>query len=349
VTRFRRGLVVGKFAPLHRGHEALIRHALSSCDEVLVISYSKPEFPGCDARRRSQWLAEVFPSVRTLVVTDEALRPGTEFAAVPENDAPASVHRDFCAFLCETHLESLVDAVFTSEDYGDDFAKHLTKRFRRGNSDAPVVSHVSVDRDRLVVPISGSTIRKDVHAHRHWLSPCVYASFVKRICTLGGESSGKTTLARALAERFNTACVAEYGRELWEAKAGNLVYDDLLAIGRRQVELELSAAQRGNRYVFCDTSPLTTLFYSLDMFGRADPALETLSTRSYDLHILCAPDFEFVQDGTRRDAQFRQRQHEWYLEKFATRNTPYLLAERSLEARVDQVYHALHRMEQAPE
>jgi len=61
VRHFRRGLVVGKFSPLHRGHEGLIRCAQDSCDELIIISYSNPEFAGCEASRREQWLAEIYP------------------------------------------------------------------------------------------------------------------------------------------------------------------------------------------------------------------------------------------------------------------------------------------------
>jgi hypothetical protein len=38
------------------------------------------------------------------------------------------------------------------------------------------------------------------------------ATDVKRVCLLGAESTGKTTLAAALAERFGTAWNPEYGR-----------------------------------------------------------------------------------------------------------------------------------------
>ena len=151
-------------------------------------------------------------------------------------------------------------------------------------------------------------------------------------------------LTEALAERFDTAFVPEYGRELWMAKAGKLAYEDLLDIAHRQVEREQQAALRSNRYVFCDTSPLTTLFYSLDLFGRADAALETLALRPYDLHVLCAPDFEFVQDGTRRDAEFRQRQHAWYLEQLGRKGLRYLLVEGSVRARVDRVAEGLRTL-----
>jgi HTH-type transcriptional repressor of NAD biosynthesis genes len=347
MMRFRCGLVVGKFSPLHRGHEAVIRCALNSCDEVIIISYSKPEHAGCEAARRAQWLAELFPTARRLVVTDDYLhehgRVGDEFSNVPENAAPDAIHRDFCGFLCEAYLGTTVDAVFTSEDYGTGFAEHLTQRFRTQRGQSLPVQHVCVDLHRTGLPISGSLIRADVHANRNWLAPCVYASFVQRVCVVGGESSGKSTLAEALAENFGTEFVPEYGRELWLKKAGQLEYADMLDIARRQVEREEAAAPRSNRYLFCDTSSLTTLFYSVEMFGRAEPMLRTLALRSYDWNVLCSPDFTFVQDGTRRDADFRQRQHAWYLEQFNSAGRPYLLAEGSIRERVSRTAAHLER------
>jgi NadR type nicotinamide-nucleotide adenylyltransferase len=278
-------------------------------------------------------------------VTDEALQTlpgaeGTEFTEVPHNDESEVRHRDFCAFLCESARGS-VDAVFTSEDYGEGFAAHLTKRFRERDPTAARVAHVCVDRARVQVPVSGTQIRADVHGQRTWLSPCVYASFVRRVCILGGESSGKSVLAAALAAHFGTSYVPEFGRELWVSKAGELVFDDMLDIARRQVEREEDAARSAARYLFCDTSPLTTLFYSLDMYGRADPALASLARRAYDVYVLCAPDFEFVQDGTRRDAAFRRRQHEWYVEQFAHAGVQYAVARGSVETRVDYIARLL--------
>jgi NadR type nicotinamide-nucleotide adenylyltransferase len=194
-----------------------------------------------------------------------------------------------------------------------------------------------VDANREAIPISGTQIRADVHAHRDWLPPEVYASFVRRVCLLGGESSGKSVLARTLAERLGTQFVPEYGRDLWTRKKGALEFDDLLEIATTQVALEEAAARQANGVIFCDTSPLTTLFYSLDLFGRADPGLEALANRHYDQYVLCAPDFPFVQDGTRRDEDFRRRQHEWYLKELNERGLRYALATGALDARVEQI------------
>jgi cytidyltransferase-like protein len=50
--RFRQGLVVGKFAPLHQGHELVIETAREQCERVLVFSYCKPEITGHEPARR---------------------------------------------------------------------------------------------------------------------------------------------------------------------------------------------------------------------------------------------------------------------------------------------------------
>lgn len=343
--RFRRGLVVGKFAPLHRGHELLIGRALAECGEVIVISYQNPEIPGYPAELRDHWLTTRFPAARVLVLTDHRLRrilpPGVAPVRIPPNDAEETEDRRFCGWLCQQVLGVTVDAVFSSEDYGEGFAAELTRYFRERQPAAPPVRHVMVDRARREIPISATRLRADVHAHRQWLAPEVYASFVRRVCLLGGESTGKTTLAQALARKMGTLAVAEYGRQVWTEKRGVLDFQDMEHIGREQVAREEQAAGRAHRYLFCDTTPLTTLFFSLHLFGRASGELQRLAERGYDLTVLCAPDFEFVQDGIRHGGTFRHDQHAWYLRQLADRGIPFITAAGALEERMATVRAAL--------
>lgn len=343
--RFQKGLVVGKFSPLHRGHEFIISRALEECSEVFIISYSKPEMSGCEAGLREKWLSSIFPNARHLVITDERLRQwmkqGEEPLEVPENNANDRTHRRFCGILCQQVFGITVDAVFTSEDYGDGFAEELTHFFRENLLSTPAVQHVKVDKNRQHVPVSGTMLRQDIHAHRKWVSPLVYASFVKRVCFLGGESSGKSTLAKELSKEFKTSLVEEYGRELWEARSGELVFDDMLHIAEVQIQREELAAMQANRFLFCDTTPLTTLFYSHHLFGRAELSLEALAVRHYDFTILCAPDFPFVQDGTRQPEDFRMKQHDWYLNELAKRGIAYKLVTGSLHERIIQLHQML--------
>lgn len=344
--RFDCGLVVGKFAPLHRGHQFLIDTALEQCREVVLLSYCNPEIPGHGPELRERWLAELYPQTLRVVVTNDKLAawyPG-ESRVMPRNDANDETHREFMADLLRNVVQREVDAVFSSESYGEGFAAHLTHYFRRWNPAAKPVRHVSVDGAREAVPISGRIIRADVHNARQWLHPTVYASFVERVVCLGGESSGKSTLAEALARQFGTQFCAEFGREWWVERGGQLTMDDLLFIGRKQVEREEQLARRASRYLFCDTSPLTTLFYCLDQFGRADPQLEALAERRYALTLLCAPDFSFVQDGTRREPEFRMRQHAWYVRELQRRSIPYVEVRGDVQARVRQVQDTLAMM-----
>ena len=347
--QFGRGLVVGKFSPLHLGHEKVISRAIDDCDEVAVISYSQPEFPHCDAAARRRWLAGRFPGIRSLVVDDAALAKLCQerkcpVQGVPHNDAPDDEHRRFCAWLCLDVLGFLPDAVFTSESYGDGFARVLGECFTAASGHRRFVHHVCVDPGRRIHPVSGTQLRAGaalhaaLHAelHAEFLSPLVRADLVERICLLGAESSGKTTLAAALAAAHGTTWVPEYGRERWIERDGRLEYADMLEIGRCQVELEERMAGTAVRYLFCDTSPLTTAFYSEAMFGRVDAELLLLADRPYDRIWLCSPDCDFVQDGTRRDLAFRDRQHAWYLAELARRNWSYAILSGEHDRRIAQ-------------
>jgi len=343
MKRYRQGLVVGKFCPLHHGHMHLIRAAVEACDEVLVVSYTKPEFERCGPDAREAWLAALFPQVRRLVVDDARLlalgvAPAMQ---VPDNDAGDAAHREFTAWLCWALAGVVVDAVFTSESYGEGFAAALSTYYSDRTGARHDVTHVSVDPARCAMPVSGTRIRSDPYAWRRFLDPVVYAAFVDRICILGGESSGKTTLVNALAAALDTRAVPEVGRLHWEARGGIFTYEDMRLIAEGQIALEDSLAQEARRWLVCDGSALTTVFYSEDGYGKVEPAVQALAARPYAITLVCAPDFPFVQDGTRRDAAFRQRQHAWYLATLERNGIDHHVVAGSVAQRVEAVLKLL--------
>jgi len=345
MSLFRTGLIVGKLSPLHRGHEHLLNTALGRCDRVLCISYSNPELPRCGAEARRRWLTELFPTISHLALDESELKRLRQqhgaLPALPHNDASELDHRVFIAELCLRVFGVAVDAVFTSELYGDGFAAELQRQFRTASHVEARVEHVLVDLDRATVPISASKIRADRELSLAFLSPVVRASFVRHVCLVGGESSGKTTLTRALAASFETTHCEEYGRELWLERNGKLRYEDFLLIATTQIRLEEHAGRAARHVTFCDTSPLTTFFYCVDQFGRAEPELQELAERPYDLYLLCAPSLPFVQDGTRRDPAFRTRQHAFYLAELERLKARWLLVDGSVEERVEQTWLAI--------
>ena len=158
---------------------------------------------------------------------------------------------------------------------------------------------------------------------------------------LGGESSGKTTLAMALADALHTVWVPEYGRQLWEELRQTLSVPQLVLVAQQQVALEDRAAPRARGWLVCDTTPLTTLQYCLHDHGRAPPELHALARRAYDLQVLCLPDFGFVQDGCRRDDAFRPQQHDWAVQQLAAQGVQPLVVHGAVQQRVQQVISAL--------
>lgn len=351
--RFRQGLVVGKFSPLHRGHEALIAYAAARCERLLVLAYSQPALPGCGTAARQRWLdrrvVAVHPNVQALSLDDTVMQQrsaaaGLPWQPMPDNCAADQIHQSYLAWMLRV-LDCLPDAMFTSEAYGPNCAATLTARLsRQGHR----VEHIAFDPPRQACPVSASQVRRDPVVQRTWLAPEVWADLLPRIVVLGGESSGKTTLAAHLAAALGTRWVPEYGREHWTLRRGLLTEADLLFIAEEQIRREdaaaLAVAGEGGAVLVCDTSPLTTLGYQGWMFGRPAAALQALAGRPYAFTVLCHPDFEFVQDGTRRDDRFRRQQHAWYEAQLGTRGVVPLHACGTL---ADRVKHVVARVRES--
>lgn len=163
---------------------------------------------------------------------------------------------------------------------------------------------------------------------------------VKKIVIYGGESSGKTTLGNALSDKLKCPFVPEYGRFLYQHKHSHLLLDDLVLIAATQRYMEdvvVEAAKKtGAKYIVCDTSPLTTLWYSQQMLGVVPGAIaQNVNESHYDYTVLCANDIPFVQDGTRIDSVFRQSGFDWYSKMLV--GCEHLVVPGSIDDRVNLV------------
>ncbi len=317
----KRGLVIGKFYPPHNGHKYLIETGLAQVDRltVIVCEHKNQIIPGA---LRAEWLKEMVPQVEVMVIDD----------CLPDDDSKA---------WAEYTLRILgykPDAVFTSEDYGESYAGFMGSK------------HVLVDKERLKVPISARQIRKDPLKYWYYLAPCVRAYFSKRVCVVGAESSGTTTMAKALAEYYKTVWVPEFGREYSIAKilAGDYEKwqtDEFIYIARRQKVIEDKLAKECNKILICDTDPFATMLWHERYMGFISPEVGAISSgRKYDLYLLTNVDIPFSQDGTRDGEHIRFNMHRRFEEELNKRNKPYILLSGNYQARLKTAIEACDRV-----
>ena len=137
---------------------------------------------------------------------------------------------------------------------------------------------------------------------------------MRRICLLGAECTGKTTLARALALHFNGRYVPEalrqfcddHGRTPAQAEQSTLI-DLQLAQEDQADQAEQRGGQPGQDLLFCDTAPLLTAVYSQHYFGDHSLLERARSLHPrYSLTLLLEPDLPWVGDGVQRDGPSAQ-------------------------------------------
>ncbi|WP_232251110.1 AAA family ATPase [Janthinobacterium sp. 1_2014MBL_MicDiv] len=159
-----------------------------------------------------------------------------------------------------------------------------------------------------------------------------------RVAILGAESSGKSTLAAALAERYGSVWVPEYLREFVETQGRVPVASDQYGIARMQLERENAAAAQARQFLFCDTTPLMTAVYSRHYFHGIDAPLAALADDyHYGLTLVTAPDSPWVADGLQRESEaVRQLIYRLLLEELDARGIAYHVLHDSLDARLAQ-------------
>ena len=161
---------------------------------------------------------------------------------------------------------------------------------------------------------------------------------VLRIAILGAESTGKSTLAEALAAHYRTAWVPEYLREFVETQQRTPGADEQLLIATTQRQREAASEAHAHCLLFCDTTPLMTAVYSEHYFGQADAGLAALAAQhDYAATLVTAPTMPWVADGLQRESDaVRQQVHARLIRKLEHGGIAYQLVDGSPHQRVRQ-------------
>ena len=129
------------------------------------------------------------------------------------------------------------------------------------------------------------------------------------IAIIGAESTGKSTLAVALAARIveqtglRCCVVGEYLREWCNREGRTPLASEQLAIAVEQ-QRRIDTAAAGHDIVVADTLPLMVAVYSQLLFDDTSLVTMAIATqRSAALTLLTALDLPWVADGLQRDGE----------------------------------------------
>jgi HTH-type transcriptional regulator, transcriptional repressor of NAD biosynthesis genes len=321
------GVVVGTFDPPHRGHRHLIDTAVSQMARVTVLVVGAPDQrPPPDTR--AAWLRELHPDAEVRVI---------------ESIGRSGDHEAWAAHTYESVGRVTIDAVFDSEDYGDPWAAAIADLQGSG------CRHVFVGRG--LVDISGTRVRSDPAGHWQYIDAPVRAHYVKRVCVVGAESTGSTTLTRTLAAAYETNWVPEYGRDYTIEKftigtGDTWLPSDFLRIALEQNALEDRMARDAPiGIMFCDTDSLATALWEEIYLGETSDAVwRAVEGHGAPYALYLVTDHVGVpweRDDIRLGDETRARMTTRFEEVLQERGLPWLTVRGSRSARLAQAVDAI--------
>jgi HTH-type transcriptional repressor of NAD biosynthesis genes len=317
----KRGLVIGKFMPIHNGHIALINFAVQQCDEV-IVSMSHTPHDSIDAELRFQWIKEIFknnPRIKPAIVKDDF---DNETLPLEERT------KIWAAFLKKTFPS--VDFIFSSEEYGEPLARHLN------------ATHKIFDLSRIQIPVSATLIRKKPFHYWNFIPEIVRPFFVKKICFYGPESTGKSTMAKRMAEIFDSEFVPEVAREL--ITKNDFTAEDIIIIGKAQTQRVLEKTKTANKFVFCDTDLITTQIYSQYYLNTVPEILYELENEvRYDHYFLFDIDVPWISDGLRDLGDNRKEMYAIFKTELDKRKVPYTKVQGTYEGREKLIIQEINK------
>ena len=285
--------------PPHRGHEHLINFAAGYADSVTVHVCAVPTEP-IPGPLRFRWMEQAFAGRANIeIVYNDDLNPQE-----PKDDP---------AHFWEIWRESLLkrmpqppDYVFASEPYGFQLAETLG------------AVYIPVDPPRLQVPISGRSIRRSPMTYWDAMLPPVRPYYLKRVAIIGPESSGKSTLAKALAAHFQTAFAPEYARTYLEAMPPTEIArlyapngfdtDTMRRFIRGQAASVEAMGRIANRVVFSDTEAIVTALWCEHFLGEIPSFVrERIEQQPFDLYLLTAATDSWEEEAQRVHPDFADR------------------------------------------
>ena len=236
------GMYGGSFNPLHLGHVNDIIMSANQCEKLYVVLSVTEDKKEIDHKERYMWLKSItkhLDNVEVIEIFDRNNSKDTYDWEKGANDIKNTIGQK-------------IDVVFSGDDYkGKNIWESLYKESK------------IMYFERSKINISSTEIRQNPYKYFEYLPNIVKKYYTKKVCIIGTESCGKTTLVRNLANIFNTSHVEEAGRYICDDAGGidnmqEYHYFNILIKHKKDEEEALNFA---NKVLLIDTDALITLYY----------------------------------------------------------------------------------------
>ncbi len=166
-----------------------------------------------------------------------------------------------------------------------------------------------------------------------------------RIVVTGSECTGKSTLARSLAEHYKVGFAPEYLRRYFGEKNGVLTIEDAVPIAKGQLDGELERERAGDNPIICDTNLLSSIVYNKHYYGNCPKWIEeTILNREYHHYLLCGIDVPWRADGQRDRPEAREHMQSLFRSTLVLRNYPFTELFGNPEERKQQAVRIIDRL-----
>lgn len=157
------GFMIGKFAPLHKGHQYLIETALKEMDEFYIVIYDT-DLINISIEQRARWIKKLYPSCKIIYAYNSPKQYGLDETSV-------KIQIDYL----KKQIKNIrVTHFYSSEEYGKYVARDIGVIDRR------------VDDSRKCFSVSATEIRENLEKNKKYLEDIVYNDLLKSssICSL---------------------------------------------------------------------------------------------------------------------------------------------------------------------
>ena len=327
----RTGLIIGKFLPLHLGHEALIEFGKNNCDRLIVVVCGTPE-EEISLVERIWRIQEKYKNVNNIYISCI----NTNKENLPDSiESSREVSKVWAECLNNKKFfgrSGMVNVVFGSEQYISYLAEYMG------------IDHLIFNEARTIVPISATKIRQNPWLNWHYISKELKDLFIDQVCIYGPESTGKTTLTKELADYYKTAYVPEMARYMIDW--GNKSMDDLTIKHLEEFDNIQRATVKSMRafcrkFLFCDTDSITTEIYADVLLNKKSRLIENQST-NHSLYLLLDIDVNYQPDHQRNLEDKREEMFQRFENELKKRNINYVIVRGQGKDRLRNAVNAIN-------